>query len=229
MALHLGSSGARWPDPVEGPYWVQLWWAPVAGRLQCVGIFVGSFKDVAGDGPRAVGESLEAVNSTLLRQAPVGRLMDSYLRSARRDAILFGLTQEERQELAGRLERDPWLLSAEEFLDAVPSDLAARGLARQAEGRESQGLAPASTGKPRPPGRPPTRDHAHFEDVARIYREAWAMGSVRPTVAVAKHWNVTNGTASNWITRARRLGLLGPAPRRGVAGEKPRRQQEEQS
>lgn len=73
----------------------------------------------------------------------------------------------------------------------------------------------------RQPGRrgpAPRYARAHYEEVARVYRqEAQAGASSSPTKAVAEHFGVSRPTASRWVERAR---LLFPddtlrAPRKG--------------
>lgn len=58
----------------------------------------------------------------------------------------------------------------------------------------------------------------HFAEVTTVYREALAAGQP-PRVAVQQHFGVERATASNYIARCRRDGLLGELPRPGVAGE----------
>jgi hypothetical protein len=59
-----------------------------------------------------------------------------------------------------------------------------------------------------------------LEEVARIYRQAQLLERP-PTNAVAKEMHVARSTAGKWVARARKAGFLGPAPRRGIAGEQP--------
>lgn len=48
-----------------------------------------------------------------------------------------------------------------------------------------------------------------LEEAAAVYREAFARGD-RPTVAVAEHFGISSGGASNLVVRARAIGLLPP-------------------
>ena len=69
--------------------------------------------------------------------------------------------------------------------------------------------------------RPVRRRHvtAEFlEDVARIYRDAFAAGQP-PTQAVADHFDAPHANAARWVRRAREVGTLGPSmgPRAGEA------------
>jgi hypothetical protein len=64
-------------------------------------------------------------------------------------------------------------------------------------------------------GRPPKYGLDHFEDVARVYRGAFARNRT-PTRGVARHFEVTESTAAKWVARCRALGLL-PKTTRGRA------------
>lgn len=67
------------------------------------------------------------------------------------------------------------------------------------------GVAPAAS---RPPG---MRDSTYrrLQEAADVYRAAFAAGG-KPTTAVAGHFGLTVGGASNLVSRARELGLLPP-------------------
>lgn len=64
-------------------------------------------------------------------------------------------------------------------------------------------------------GRPPKYGPEHFEEVARVYREAFAINRT-PTRAVARHFETTSAAAAKWVARCRQLGLL-PETSRGKA------------
>jgi len=68
------------------------------------------------------------------------------------------------------------------------------------------------------PGRPatPIEDLA---EVAKTYRLAYLEGRP-PTQAVVDWHQITHRTAAKRVARCRKLGLLGPAPGRGQAGER---------
>ena len=64
-------------------------------------------------------------------------------------------------------------------------------------------------------GRPPKYGPEHWQDVARIYREAYEKTPNRtPTRAVARHFSkvwkkqVSETAAAKWVARCRALGLL---------------------
>lgn len=70
---------------------------------------------------------------------------------------------------------------------------------------------------PRKVGRPPL-PMAQLEEVARVYREAFAAMPPRPPrLAVAEHFTVGPSTAATWVSKCRAKGLLGPTTR-GRAG-----------
>lgn len=56
-----------------------------------------------------------------------------------------------------------------------------------------------------------------LKEAARIYQEAFAAGG-KPTTAVAEHYGLTVGGASNLVSRARDIGLLPPTTRGGAQG-----------
>jgi hypothetical protein len=63
----------------------------------------------------------------------------------------------------------------------------------------------------RRPGRPAAYAPAHFEEVARIYREHVRAGGRAPTKAVQEHFTVSKSAAAKWVGRARHeFGLLEP-------------------
>ena len=62
------------------------------------------------------------------------------------------------------------------------------------------------------------RDDTHFARVAWVYEQALDRGD-SPRDAIAECWDVTSGTAGQWIHEARNVrGVLSPAPGRGKAG-----------
>jgi hypothetical protein len=56
-----------------------------------------------------------------------------------------------------------------------------------------------------------------LKEAARIYQEAFAAGG-KPTTAVAEHYGLTVGGASNLVSRARDIGLLPPTSRGSSQG-----------
>lgn len=58
-------------------------------------------------------------------------------------------------------------------------------------------------------GRPRLYGLQHYQEVSRVYAEAWHRGDP-PTKAVAGWGNVSDSTAAKWVSKARELGFLGP-------------------
>lgn len=87
--------------------------------------------------------------------------------------------------------------------------------------REARAFIDNPLGTPRPEiTRPPGMRESTFErlkETARIYREAFAADG-KPTTAVAEHFGLTVGGASNLVSRARELGLIPPTSRGASAG-----------
>jgi hypothetical protein len=63
---------------------------------------------------------------------------------------------------------------------------------------------------PRRPGRRPLYGLDHFEEVARIYRDAIADLDPAPRRRVKERMNTSLSNAAKWIARCRELGLLPP-------------------
>ena len=74
---------------------------------------------------------------------------------------------------------------------------------------------PITPVKRRRGGRPPIYGPEHWQEVARIYTEAWAKNKT-PTRAVARHWGVSESAAAKWVAKCRDLGLL-PKTTKGKA------------
>lgn len=178
----------RWPDQDEGPWLLGLYWADVAGRIECVGVELRSVPRPAGDeeapgspwrGGRGRPPEVPSVLGTgVLRDLPLGRIVQD----TKRTQAAF------RRWWAGReRERRPELLA-------------------KAKAWESQ-----HAGGPRGYGL------QRFQEVAQVYRAAQgpeaAAERAKPTTAVALHFQVTKSTAAKWVARARAMGLLPPARR----------------
>lgn len=86
--------------------------------------------------------------------------------------------------------------------------------------RRARARLPAAEEGVRRPGRPRVLDEEHFEQVARVYAEAWTRGR-NPTTAVARWGRVSLSTAAKWVARARHeFGFLAPTEK-GKAGGVP--------
>lgn len=81
---------------------------------------------------------------------------------------------------------------------------------------ERERLTPQGVAVARPPGlRESTFER--LKEAAAIYRAAYATDG-KPTTAVAEHFGLTVGGASNLVSRARDLGLLPPTSRGAPQG-----------
>jgi hypothetical protein len=103
-------------------------------------------------------------------------------------------------------------------LKAVPLAQLLRG-AQVALGWDLQGWANANTRMRPPPKGQPYPDE-HYEQVAGAYRAAVAAGQA-PRPFIAETWGVSGATVSRWISTARQMNLLEPAPTK--VGGRPRR------
>lgn len=81
---------------------------------------------------------------------------------------------------------------------------------------EREHLAPPRSEVVRPAG---LRESTfkRLKEAARIYQEAFAAGG-KPTSAVAEHYGLTPGGASNLVSRARDIGLLPPTSKGAPQG-----------
>jgi hypothetical protein len=79
-------------------------------------------------------------------------------------------------------------------------------VAERVTGRAQETLS-ALEERPGRPGRPRQYGREHFEEVARIYSEAYAKGEP-PTRTVAERFQVSRSAAAKWVARARDAGLL---------------------
>lgn len=212
---HYSLKVMRWPDPDrwDSPFEITLHFGWVEGRMECVGLDVRSFQMLPGAGiadmEALVGStSPEPVTSSVLRSIPLGHLIDEARTEVLRQA-------EQRREALRK--RGPMTLRR------IKAEIKRRGYfvypierteMRQWVSEDVRRDEQIWAKEPRR-GRPPTYGLQHFEQVARIYREAYAAGRT-PTRAVARHFKVSHTAAAKWVGRSRALGLL-PATTRGRA------------
>ena len=70
------------------------------------------------------------------------------------------------------------------------------------------------------PGRRRIYDTDHWDEVAKVYREAWSFNDPAPTRAVQEHFaskwraKVSRNQAGKWVSKCRELGLLPPTEKR---------------
>jgi hypothetical protein len=94
---------------------------------------------------------------------------------------------------------------------------AAKG-AQEALGWDLQGWGNAIKRSP-PPRKGEPYPAEHYAQVAGAYRAAVAAGQ-SPRPFIAETWRVSGATVSRWISTARQMNLLGPAPKE-VGGRPP--------
>lgn len=180
----------RWSEDLETiwtykgeKYRVNLHFAMVDGRLECVGFEVGQRPDVRMEyGSR--GLPLKKITSSLIRDIPLASLVDQYIK----DVHL-----QERMEMdAGATnylpEFEEWKQRAKEVLKGLE--------------------AAKETKKGGRPGHPPE----HYAEVAEIYARAYKERR-SPLVAIQDHFSISKSTAAKWVSRCRELGLLPPTER----------------
>jgi hypothetical protein len=157
----------------DGVYNVTLRFAPIEGRMECVGLDVAA---VPGPGRRTV-------SAVALHSIPLGKLIEK----RRKEAGDVTVTVDTVGAIA-------WV---------------------------GQPVTISGTSSRRVGGRPPTYGLEHWQEVARIYREAYAKNRT-PTRAVARHFSkawrrqVSETAAAKWVAKCRALELL-PKTTRGKA------------
>jgi hypothetical protein len=189
------TSSLSWTDPVDGSAWTLD--LTFQGPVEPTGVVecVGLTLRAAG-APRAVKTShLRRLNLATL----IGR------EKARLGAIF-------RQAAEASV---PWEQDEDRF------GAMARG-AKAVQTELAEGLQPRSQAQPRP-GRPAKYERSHFELVARVYADNYRGMASTPTKAVAEHFGASPATAKKWVSRARRMGLLGPTAPGQPGGTRPAR------
>jgi hypothetical protein len=125
------------------------------------------------------------------------------------EAVTVSVKPEARQDASAVLNR--------KVLAAVPLAQLLRG-AKEALGWDLQGWGNAIKRSPHPrKGQPYPAEH--YAQVAGAYGAAVAAGQ-SPRPFIAETWRVSGATVSRWISAARQMNLLGPAPRQ--VGGRPR-------
>ena len=195
MALPPIPSPILWPDPLKGPWYVEVWWRPQHGTLVPVGIEMRSWipsgdegmKDTYGSELPAGDEDIEfpVIGSQFMKALPIGQL----LRASR----------ESLQEIL-ELESPPPGWKGKNF-DQVHRFLQAEyGPAVQQAQRSGRDLGAD-----------------HYATVAKVYSEAVRTGAA-PTKAVADAFTLSRSAAAKQVARARERGFL-PRTTRGRVGK----------
>ena len=125
------------------------------------------------------------------------------------EAVTVSVKPEARQDTNAVLNR--------KVLAAVPLAQLLQG-AQEALGWDLQGWGNAIKRSP-PPRKGEPYPAEHYAQVAGAYRAAVAAGQ-SPRPFIAETWRVSGATVSRWISTARQMNLLGPAPKE-VGGRPP--------
>lgn len=190
-----------------GPWEVTLWWHPVNGSPQVVGMDLRSFhSDPYGVGPGARPER---------RETEVGDRFTAFIEDPRQFTGLEPIDGKALAAVTKALLRDlPWESLREN---------ARRNLRWDAVGTEALSVGPAAKARARDRAkalREPMRasySPEHWEDVARVYNDAVARGDRHPTAAVRdqliparveRDRAKARTTAANWVRKARQLDLI---------------------
>jgi hypothetical protein len=203
-----------WPDHNRGPHHLTLWLAEIEGRLECIGLFIGSFQfSMAAGALEPIREDFEPLTSTDLRTVPVASLVDDFI--ARPAGVISRLTQEELASLVEHRPLDRKLMDWLREPDGLALELVTK--ARQRARRHSRKTQARSGSSSR------QRLNKEFlEQVAGIYRQAYT-NHQPPTKAVSEKLGevlgreVSSSTAAHWVRVARKEGYL-PPTRSGKAG-----------
>jgi hypothetical protein len=183
-----------WRDPSGRPWALDTEWALIDDRWECVGVRLRSYTTDAGNDPLAAEVDAKArpVQASDLRALPLRRVLDESRKGWRQ--AFEHLSQLERESASRRGEEaDARLLEA---FGKVTASNAAKG------------------------GRPPLYDAEHFREVARVYEDELYRGGY-PTRAVAERFTVSRSAAAKWVSRCRKLGLLGETEPRKAGGGSP--------
>jgi hypothetical protein len=179
-----------WTDRSGRVWTVRLGWAGLPDRLQCVAMDL-----------RPAADEPEPLTATLLRDLPLGRLIEGSRRVMTAQLAIAGSDLETLKKLAAARMTNPLV---RRMIDAaIESSEAARQRARD-------GVEAIVGAIEQPKGRRPLYDDEHFKKVADVYLASWRSGSPNPTKDVADHesFRVTRSTAAKWVARARSLGYL---------------------
>jgi hypothetical protein len=182
---------ALWPDETHGPFRLYLHWSVIDGRQEVVGLELSSVRDEE-SGWKNPEDWVPT--PTPLTADVLRRLTDGRAKS------FTAIVRDTRERVIPYVH---WWAIREP--DRV-AELEAKVKALEA-GQHKK-------------GRPPKYGADHYIQVALVYEAAYK-NDLDPTRAVAGHWSVSPSTASNWVSKARKLGLLGETTRGKPGGVRP--------
>lgn len=182
--------GILWPDPKKGPWYIAGHWTEIDGKPECVGLELWKTVMGAPDLDNLIpikGQKPAGIGGVDLRTIPLASVLDALWELQR--------ATEARQV---------------ELIAGVVSDLeSGEAKARDQERAISSGKAfVASADQFQHPTRRSTDDLEHFKAVAGVYLEATRAPRPRPTKAVQDTFHVSHSTATKWVAKARKHGLI---------------------
>lgn len=176
----------RWAAS-DGSWWdIDLTWAEIDGRAECVGLAIRSYATGTElDGLKGIeGQPLLPIRSHILRGRLIELIEQERQRRARPNPQMWrGIGTAEDQ----RVNAERQAVKAAKF---------AKGRGRKLVGADGRVLPPADA----------------LAEVADIYRQAYAAG-LSPTRAVAEALSLSPSAAAKRVGRARAAGLLPPTTR----------------
>ena len=202
----INRDGARWPDPVDGPFDVWTTVAIIDGRPEVVGVEMWAVDPAAlpkrvthlakaeaeRHWPRYPEPSWDSregpIRSKDLR-LPLGRIVADYM--ARQRGIAKAWTTPGRMAKARQtLEGSATVTDEPGFWETPKAQAAARHIVDLTD-----------EARPKKAGRP-SLPAAHYVEVAKVYTEALRNGA-NPRAAVKEHFHVSKSSAAKWVYRCR--------------------------
>ncbi|MDQ6876274.1 MAG: hypothetical protein M3082_00975 [Candidatus Dormibacteraeota bacterium] len=188
--MTAATNGRRWPDEKKGPWEIVFSYTLLEdGSELCTGISIQWI------GPNRAHIRPDELSSSKIRSMRIGSKIAEYRRSA-------------AQSIARKQHIERWARTrrrGEHLASLAPPAEAVDAVRRQLEGRRGKA------------GRPAVRSADFYAKVAQIYSEAYLRGQ-NPTQAVAVKIPLSRSGAGKAVYRARKLGLLGPAPGKRTPG-----------
>lgn len=192
---HLVVQGL-WPDPEHGPWYFRLFFWPLAGRPECVGLELRSFRWPS---ERSYTMDGEGALSLLIDREQDKVTPTPLTTETLRSLNVSGLIRSVKQQ---RAEFDAWI--AGQASSASEAELHLSRADQWKGASKSKGGAPA------------TITPAKLAEAAAVYLGALARGRP-PTKAVKEHFSYSYSHAARLVVLARRAGFLGPT-RKGKSG-----------
>lgn len=205
----------RWDEPGDpAPWYFRARWSVINGVRECVSLEIwhGATQGVGADGDLFPAQwqsetgPPQPITNTTIKRLPLGQILNG-----RRQVLADAVRKQQVTEPSTEPDPGMWRM------DPEPDALDRRMAEFQANlGAEQRAIWADPVTQPK--GRPAKYGQAHWENVARVYREALAAGT-RPNVAIADHFAVPLTTARKWSARCRTEFQTLGSTRPGRAGE----------